>query len=230
MTLAIAHRGAPHQYRENTLPALRTAVITGADAVQIDLRLTADGHVVLMHEEGLHLWGASRPVNACTLADLAVLGDGGYYRVPTLMEVLAEFSKPDAAILVLDVGSIEVALPADDLIHRHGLDRAVIYTGSLDAMRALRARRPEATLCLDWQYDGLPPRELWEAVQPQFYNSYWQRLSRELVAELHQYGYGVLAWTVNEAAEMSRLIDMGVDGIITDYPAELVPLVRRARH
>lgn len=227
MTLAIAHRGAPNRFRENTLPAIRAAVAAGVDIVEIDLKLTADGYLVLLHDDTLErLWGLARPVTELTLADLAALGDGQDFRIPTLVEVVAEFGRPGYPVLMLDVTSVDVALVTDDFVSQTGLTDRVLYTGSLDAMRAIRARRPEAHLTLSWRYEGLPPAELWESIQPRFYNSYWTLLSGELVAELHRYGYGVLAWTVNDTSEMARLVEMGVDGITTDYPADLVNLLR----
>ncbi|NYE48945.1 glycerophosphoryl diester phosphodiesterase [Spinactinospora alkalitolerans] len=227
MTLAIAHRGDPIQFRENTLPAIRAGAAAGADLVEIDLKLTADGHVVLLHDDTLErFWGLARPIGELTLAQIAALGDGRDRRIPTLMEVLAEFGGPGRVPLMLDVASVDVALAADDVVAEHGLLDRVVYSGAVEAMRAIRARRPHARLTLTWDQQGLPPAELWQVVQPRFYNSYWPLLTRELVAEMHRHGYAVSAWTVNDVSEMARLIGMGVDAIITDQPADLVKLVR----
>lgn len=226
MTLAIAHRGDPVQFRENTLPAIRAGAEAGADMVQVDLKLTSDGHVVLLHDDTLdRLWNLARPVSEVSLAELAALGDGAAMRIPTLLEVLAEFARPGSTALMLDAGSVDVALVADAMVADHGALQYVVYTGDPDAMRAIRARRPEARLCLVWDRSGYPPADLWQAVRPCYYSVPWPQLSRELVAEVHRHGYAVATRTVNDLAEMARLAGMGVDAIITDHPADLAKLV-----
>ncbi|TDQ51520.1 glycerophosphodiester phosphodiesterase [Actinorugispora endophytica] len=228
MTLAIAHRGDPVRFRENTLPALRAAVLARTDLVAIDVRLTRDGYVVLVHDEALErLWGSPRPVPESTLADLAALGDGADRRIPTLMEALAEFTRPSFPPLVLDVPSVEVALAADNAVADHGMHDRVMYSGSPDALRTLRARRPHARLMLTWSRQEPPPPVLWQAVRPNFLHVYWPLVDRELVGAAHRNGCAVSAWTVNDTPEMARLIDMGADAILTGRIADLVALTDR---
>jgi glycerophosphoryl diester phosphodiesterase len=84
---AVAHRGDPYRVRENTIDSLRSALDRGADAVEIDVRLTRDGVPVLLHDETLRrLWERDRPLRALTAAEVSGLTDG---RVPTLAEALA---------------------------------------------------------------------------------------------------------------------------------------------
>jgi glycerophosphoryl diester phosphodiesterase len=226
--MVIAHRGDPHRYRENTLPALRAAVEAGADALALDLALTGDGHIVAVHPEALHrLWGHPRPPAETTLTDLAILG-GGEARIPTLLEVLAEFARPGLPPLLLHVPSVEVALGTDDAVQAHGLPERTFYAGSHDAMRALRSRRGSIHLTLTWHDQGLPPAELWESIQPRWYNAHHALLTPELVAELHRHGYGVLTWTAGEPIDMPTLLSLGVDGILTDRVRELLPHLRGA--
>lgn len=227
--MVIAHRGEPHQFRENTLPALRAAMELGADVLAIDLGLTGDGQVMVVHHDALErLWGYPRALASMTLTDIAMLGESAL-RIPTLLEVLAEFARPGGPPLMLNVATVEIALAADDIVRVYGLVDRTLYAGASDAMRAIRARRTAAHLTLTWHDRGLPPAELWESVQPRWYNSYYPLLTPELVAELHRCGYGVLAWTVSEPSDMLKLLQMGVDGIITDRPGELASLTRQRR-
>ncbi|MDF3149631.1 glycerophosphodiester phosphodiesterase family protein, partial [Streptomyces sp. T21Q-yed] len=84
---AVAHRGDPYRVRENTLDSLRSALHMGADAVEIDVRLTKDGVPVLLHDETLkRLWEQDRPLLALSAAEVRGLTAGG---VPTLEEALA---------------------------------------------------------------------------------------------------------------------------------------------
>lgn len=226
MTLAIAHRGDPVQFRENTLPALRAGAAAGADLIQVDANLTSDGHVVLLHADGFDRhWNLARPLSGTSLAELAARGGGAELRAPTLMEALAEFGRTGTAGLLIDADSAQAALAADALVAEQKAADNVLYTGSIDAMRALRARRPDATLCLDWDQSGYPPTELWQELRPRYYTTRWDLLTRELVAEVHRHGYGVCARGVNDLPEMVRLAGTGVDAISTDYPADLAKLV-----
>ncbi|WP_052745588.1 glycerophosphodiester phosphodiesterase [Allosalinactinospora lopnorensis] len=114
MTLAIAHRGDPIQFRENTLPAIRAAAAAGADMVEIDLKLTSDAQVVLLHDATMErLWGFSRPVTGLSLAELAAFNGEADQRVPTLLEVLAEFGRPHPLQFMLNVTSVDTALATD---------------------------------------------------------------------------------------------------------------------
>jgi glycerophosphoryl diester phosphodiesterase len=91
---AIAHRGEPVAHRENTLPALAAAVALGADMVEIDLRRTRDGEIVVLHDQTLErLWEVAASVGDLDLAEVAVLGDGDV-RIPTLRAVLDAVSLP----------------------------------------------------------------------------------------------------------------------------------------
>lgn len=225
MTLAIAHRGDTTGFRENTLPAIRSAIDLGAHMVEIDLDRTSDGHVVLMHAEARgRLWGLPRPVTEMSLAEIASLGVEVEQRIPTLMEVLAAVSYPRPTRLMLVVNAVDTVLAADDLVHEHGLEDQVVYAGSVEALRAIRARRPEADLVLTWDRPALPPAEMWQTLRPRFYNTQYQLLTRDLVTEVHRHGYAISTWMVNDFSDMARLIGMGVDAIITDHMTELVKL------
>ncbi|CAM3743514.1 glycerophosphodiester phosphodiesterase [Nocardiopsis rhodophaea] len=229
MTLAIAHRGDTTAFRENTLPAIRSAIDHGAHMVEIDLDRTSDGHVVLMHAEAQgRLWALPRPITEMTLAEIASLGVEVEQRIPTLMEVLAAVSYPRPTQLMLVATSVDTVLAADDLVHEHGLADQVLYAGSVEALRAVRARRPSAGLVLTWDRHALPPAELWQTLRPRYYSTQYRLLTRDLVTEVHRHGYGVAAWMVNDFPEMARLIGMGVDAIITEHMTELAKLTADA--
>ncbi|MFC3995685.1 glycerophosphodiester phosphodiesterase [Nocardiopsis sediminis] len=229
MTLAIALRGETTRYRENTLPAIRSAYSAGADMVAVDLKTTADGHVVLLRDDTLErLWGSPRAVADLRLADLAVLGAEVEHRIPTLMEVLAE-SAGRRSSLMFNVTSAETALAADTQAGEHNMADRVMFTGSIDALRALHARRPSAAIALTWDQPTLPPGELWKALMPRYYSTDYRSITRELLTEVQRHGYKVAAWTVNDFPEMVRLVGMGVDAILTDNIRDLASLAGEPR-
>lgn len=112
--LVVAHRGDPVSATENTLPALRRAVADGARLVEIDVRLTADGEVVLMHDATTErIWGDPRPVAEQTLAELRSLAIEDGTGVPTLAEALRAVT-PSA--LLVDLPDAATAAAAWEVV------------------------------------------------------------------------------------------------------------------
>ncbi|MHB1599217.1 MAG: glycerophosphodiester phosphodiesterase, partial [Acidimicrobiales bacterium] len=99
MILAVGHRGEPVGHRENTVESFLAAAALGADMVEIDCRLSADGHAVVVHDPTLErLWGVPRPVAELSWEEIAAVGEGdpgdGTPRIPDLATVLAEVALP----------------------------------------------------------------------------------------------------------------------------------------
>ncbi len=225
MTLSIALRGDTERFPGNTLPALRSALRAGVDLVKIDVHLTSDGYPVLVDERVVTVPGSPpRQVGDLTLAELATARDDVERRVPTLMEVLAEFCGRDASPLLIDAITPEAALGADTVLREHGFADQALFTGPVETLQALRARSPGVRLMLAWDQPGAPPEETARGLRPVFLGTHYTLLNRESVGEIHRLGYGVVAWTVNEFPEMARLIGMGVDALATERVDDLVSL------
>jgi glycerophosphoryl diester phosphodiesterase len=225
MTLSIALRGDTAHHPGNTLPALRSALRAGADLVKVDVHLTADGYPVLVDERLVAPPGSPpRRVAEMTLAELAATREDVEQRVPTLMEVLAEYRGDDPPPLLLDAGSAASALAADALLRERGIADQVLVTGSTDTLTALRERSPGVPLLLAWDQPGMPPEDLTRALRPSFLGTHFTLLTRDHISEMHRAGYRVTAWTVNEFPEMARLIGMGVDALATERVDDLVSL------
>ncbi|WP_405854685.1 glycerophosphodiester phosphodiesterase [Streptomyces sp. NBC_01515] len=204
--LAVAHRGDPWAAVENTLDAVRRAVSAGADAIEVDLRCTADGVVVLHHDDDLRrLWGRPESVAALTLAELRDIAPA----VPTLREAL---EAADRIPLLLDTGDPVVATAAHAELGRLGA--VAMFCGAAEAMAAVRARDERITLFLSW-YGELPPSEgVLGAVRPQYFNPEHRFLSEEAVAHWHARDVLVSCWTVDAADRRGELLAWGVDAII----------------
>ncbi|MET9709689.1 glycerophosphodiester phosphodiesterase [Nocardiopsis alba] len=225
MTLSIALRGDTARFPGNTLPALRSALRAGVDLVKIDVHLTSDGYPVLVDERVVALPGSEpRRIGDLTLAELAGARENVERRVPTLMEVLSEFLGRETTPLMIDAASPEAALAADTVLREHGFVDQALFTGPVEALQALRARRPATPMMLSWDQPGPPPEDLARSLRPTFLGKHYTLLDRETVGEMHRFGYRVVAWTVNEFPEMARLIGMGVDAIATERVDDLVSL------
>jgi glycerophosphoryl diester phosphodiesterase len=218
VTIAIAHRGDPVGQRENTMPAFEAAVRQGADMVELDLRRTRDGVIVVLHDPTLlRLWGIDRAVGDLDLAQIREIGEGDV-RVPTLREVLDQFIIP----FMVDFTGDEVVEGALDAVREaDAMDRSLFVSGHVGALRALRALSPEARIGLTWIERGSPPPVLLCELRAEFWNPYFRLATRARVAAVHDLGIKVSTWTVDEPRHMARVAKAGVDAIVSNRIAQL---------
>ncbi len=146
VTLAIAHRGYHMQHPENTVEAFASAVALGADMVELDCRLTADGHVVVLHDRTLaRMWGVAKPVKNVDWDEVAKIRRKGY-RIPELAEVLRAIELP-VMVDVPGVRVLEATLAV--VVDARALERCM-FAGHTGAMARLRQMSPSARLALSW--------------------------------------------------------------------------------
>lgn len=212
-TRATAHRGDVERYRENTLAAVRSAVDAGADFVEIDVRVTRDGSVVLLHDATLErLWGLDRQVAEVDWAEVVELGSGEE-RIPLLADVLSVVAGTPST-LVIDVETPAVAEAAVEVVSGSGV--RVAWCGDLDAMTTVRRLDPEASIWLPWDRRDVPPADVLASLRPAVVNSEYVVLSRELVDAVHQAGLAVTCWTVDDEDAMRWVLALGVDAVTTN--------------
>lgn len=211
---AVAHRGDPYRFRENTVDSLRSALDRGADAVEIDVRLTRDGVPVLLHDDTLRrLWEHDRPLAALSAEEVRGLTAGG---VPTLAQALE--ATGDSRVMVDLCGRVDRRLvdPVVDVVRQCGAQERVYYCAGAEAMLAVRAADPAAEIALTWTTLAPPRPALLAAVRPRWLNYRFSLVSRELAARVHHDGHLLSVWTPDTRRSMSRLLDLGVDSITTN--------------
>jgi glycerophosphoryl diester phosphodiesterase len=231
MTMTIAHRGEPRGHRENTLPAIQAGADAGADMVEIDLRLTADGELVLLHDPTLQrLWGDPRPVAEVSFADLAATHrrPSAEWSVPTADEALDLIVALDSRFM-LDVTSVPIGLATQAAVQARGVTDRVLFAGATEALAAIRERQPDAEIALSWESSTPPGDDVWARVAPQYYNPEWVLLDDEKVARTHAAGRLVSTWTVDDPDQMRRLVALGVDAIISNQIGALVGVVAETK-
>jgi glycerophosphoryl diester phosphodiesterase len=213
VTLAIAHRGDPIAERENTLPAFDAALRQGADMIELDLRRTSDGAIVVIHDATLaRLWGVPRNVADLDLSTLQGIG-GGVERIPTFSEVLAHVGAP----IMVDFTGREVVEGALEVAHNAGaMTRCLFVSGNIGAVRTLRALAPDARIGLTWVKRTPPPRALLEELGAEFWNPTFGLITPENVASVHRLGFKVSTWTVDKPRQMRRVMHCGVDAIVSN--------------
>lgn len=211
---AVAHRGAPYRFRENTLDSLRCALGLGADAVEIDVRLTRDGVPVLLHDETLdRLWGHPRPLRSVSAAELSGLTAGG---VPTLEQALAA---TDGSRVMVDLcGRVDrrTAGAVLDVVRQCGAGDRVYYCAGAEAMLAVRAADPAVEIALTWTTLAPPRPALLDAVRPRWLNYRFTLVDRDLAARVHRAGHLLSVWTPDTRRSLRRLLGLGADSITTN--------------
>lgn len=210
---ASAHRGDSYTFRENTLPAVRSAIAKGADVVEVDVRLTADGDVVVLHDPTLaRLWLDPRPIAEVPTSDLAGFG-GPDERPPLLAEVLPLFADAPSR-LVIDMDDARFAAPAHAVATASGV--VVDWCGDLDGMRVLRSLDADARLWLPWRALRVPTAGEIAELDPVTVNVPFPIADDAFVRGVHDLGLPVTVWTLDEPDDLARAFALGVDTITTN--------------
>lgn len=252
--LVLAHQGGEGLWPSNTLYAFQHAVDLGVDVLEMDMHATRDGALVLMHDATVdRLTDGAGAVKEMTLPEVKAL-DAGYgftpdggqtypYRgqgitVPTVEEVFAAFP---ALRYNIEIKQVDPPIGAAfcQLIRGYGMvDKVLVASFSEAALDEFRSQCPEvATSASEAEVRNFFYRYLAflsatyspksSAVQVPEEGGGFHILTPRFVRAAHARNLQVHAWTINEPADMQRLVDMGVDGIITDYPDRLLKLLGR---
>lgn len=219
MALTVAHRGEPYLHRENTLPSVRSALLKGADAVEVDVQVTLDGVPVLLHDTDLdRLWGHPHAVAGLTSGEVAELSGG---QLPTLRDALAELGRHAHGRMLLDLTGADQVAPALDAVRAAGAQERVYYCGGTAAMRAVRDADAAAEIALTWKTSAWPAPALLAAVAPRWLNLRFGLVDEPTVAFARRHGLLVSAWTADWPRSMRRLLALGVDSVTTNRLAAL---------
>ncbi|HPD17734.1 MAG TPA: glycerophosphodiester phosphodiesterase family protein [Planctomycetota bacterium] len=233
--LVVGHRGWLQRYPENTLVSLRAALELGVDALEFDLHLSRDGHLVVIHDATLERTtdGTGR-VGERTLAELKRLDAGAWFaprfageRIPTLEEVLGLV--PPGVALYAEVKDTRPEMAAALLPFAQArADAMIVHSFGADFLEAFRRLAPSAVRIgllgnvtkLDL---GAAARRLrcW-GIHPCM-----EALTREQVAAWQAEGFRVMCWTVRNEADARRALDLAPDAIGADCPDVLLRLMGR---
>jgi glycerophosphoryl diester phosphodiesterase len=230
--LVFAHRGGSALKPENTLAAFDHGIALGADGLELDVHLSRDGTVVVHHDRTLDRTTALR--GPIALRDAAELHAA---RVPALAEVLARYR--DARIIIeMKVNSPALARAVVDRLRRaDAVERACLGSFGGRVLRAARALEPrlatsaareEVRWALYRSWCGWPvSRPAYAGYQVPELAGRTRVVSPRFVDGAHAAGLGVQVWTVDTEDDARRLLEWGVDALITDRPDIIVPLVAR---
>lgn len=252
--LVIAHQGGEGLRPSNTMASFAHAVALGVDVLEMDIHGSADNVLVTIHDDTVdRTTDGSGRVNDLSLDALKAL-DAGYYwtdddgqtypfrgqgiTIATLEEIFQAF--PDYRMNIeIKQAEPSIAAPFCDLLRRYGMtDQVLVASFRRVAIEEFRAACPEvATSLVEDEVRALYIHARtyttnWfaapgEAVQVPEYSGDTHVLLPRFIHAAQSRNLDVHAWTINEVADLQRMIDLGVDGIITDYPDRLLALLGR---
>ncbi len=225
MIKIVGHRGAPAAEPENTLRSFRRALAAGVAAVELDVQLTRDGRLAVIHDETLDRTTNGRgPVQDFTLAELQRLDAGRGEPVPSLEEVfelvkgraylLVELKQPDAAAAVLDFFREQRAFEFADVIS--------FWHPTLKALKTEEPRLTTGALLVGCPAD---PAGVARAAGAATLVLNYHYVNRELVDAARQQGIKVIAWNIDDPEILLPYLAMGLEAICTNRPQEIISAV-----
>ena len=222
----IGHRGAAGLAPENTMPSFVKAYECGATAIEFDVRLTKDGVPIIYHDDNFkRLTGVDAYVADVSFEETKKLRVKGEAPIPTLEEVL-EFASGKLAVDV-ELKVVGIEEETVNLLRKYGLeDKALITSFLPTVLSEIKNIAPDVevgVLLEEWDdgYLDMARRIEAYALLPPY-----TIVTRKLVDKIKGSGYALIVWTVNDLREAEKLLEMGVDGIITDDPCKLREVVR----
>ena len=224
--LIIGHRGAKGHVAENTIPSVKCAIDLGANGIEIDVFKCKSGEIVVFHDNNL---SKILDVNLCIedldLKTIKSFRIENQFFIPTLEEILS--LQLDDLILNIELKGKGTAIPTIELLQRYFkknlLKKKNILVSSFDWDELLVLRSKSQKIPIGVLIDGNPLIALNFAkeVEAMSINSDYKYLNKKNVDLVNAKGYKLFPYTVNNEDEMKKLISIGVDGIITDYPDKL---------
>lgn len=242
MTKVIAHRGFSGEYPENTLLAFRKAIEAGCDGIELDVQLSGDGEIMIMHDERLdrttdgsgllreHTLEQLRSVNA------AARWEGRFPQepVPTLRDYF-ELVKDSAVLTNIELKNsvfwyegMEEKVVA--LIRKYRLEDRILFSSfNHESIALCRSLAPEIPRAFLYDCRLIDSAAYAKSNGVQYLHPAYHNVDAEAVRRIHDEGIGLNVWTVNGAEEMEYFARCGVDGIITNFPDKCRKIVTENR-
>lgn len=247
--IVIAHRGASAYAPENTLAAVKKAISMGADMVEIDVQLTKDKQIVLMHDLTVdRTTNGKGRVKDLTFSEIRKLDAGSWFsdefkgeKIPTLEEVIETIN--GKCKLLIEVKRVKTKKPEIeakiiqliDKYNAHGwcivqsFETEVVKNiqsidNSIECHKLVTMNIPVLPLHVD---SRIKTGTIYKYKTVQGINPYYKMLNKRKVDKIHGRGQKIFTWTVNEIEDMKQMVELGVDGIITNYPDRLIEVLKK---
>jgi glycerophosphoryl diester phosphodiesterase len=243
-TLIIGHRGYPQFAPENTIPSWKLAIEAGADMAELDYYHSKDGQLVVMHDgtldrtDATNRWGGKKiAVSSKTAAELQTLDAGGWFdkkytgtKVPTLIEAL-DTIQGSGSVTLIERKEGDPAACVKLLRDKKLINQVIVQAFDWEYLKNFHELEPKQVLGALGPPKVLPDGKHPDAKMSKEMNAHWldllektgakavvwdNRVSKRFVEEAHKRGLKVWVYTINDPAAANKLLDMGVDGLITN--------------
>lgn len=215
MILKIGHRGARAYETENTLESFRKAIRMGATAIELDVRMSKDRKLVVIHDDNLKkVFGKDIAVKEATLAKLRESTDG---KIPTLEEAL-HFINGKVEKILVELKEPGYEKNVLEVIRKEGLEEKVIVVSfheeALERMRKLNAKIETGLIYARYKN----PTDAALRLKARYLVALYRFVHTRDVEKAHEKNLKVIVWTINTKDEVKKYFSKGVDGIATDKP------------
>ena len=221
--LVIGHRGAMGYETENTIASIQKALDLGVDMIEIDVFKIKSGEIVVFHDEKLdRLSNAGGNIEGYNIFDLRKVVLEGNHHIPMLQDVLKVIdNKVILNIELKGAGTADrVNFITNYYIEKKGwtLDNFVISSFNWDELRTMRKINPKMAIAVLTEENPIDAIAVAKELDAVAINPWFKTLTEETTKQIQKEGFKVYTYTVNEAEEINKMREFGVDGIFTNYP------------
>ncbi|MGK0494038.1 MAG: glycerophosphoryl diester phosphodiesterase [Maribacter sp.] len=221
--LVIGHRGAMGHETENTLASVQKALDLGVDMIEIDVFKISTGEVVVFHDQTVErLTNGPGNIEEYNISDLSRLTLDGGHKIPMLQDVLKLIDNKVA--LNIELKGANTADKVNHVIQFYTKSRGwspenfIISSFNWEELRTLRKLNDSVAIAILTEDNPLDALAIGTELNAVAINPYFKNLDADVVAKIKQAGFKIYTWTVNEPDDITAIKNMGVDGIITNFP------------
>ncbi len=224
--LIIGHRGAMGHVTENTIPSIKKAIELGVDGIEIDVFKCKSGEIIVFHDKKLNrLTNSSAYIENLSFDSINKIKVMGEYRIPELIEVMNVL--PNEIFLNIELKGEETAKKVNEIITefinktQSKLDRFIISSfnwSELEKFRSFNSKIPIAILTDNNPLNAIPVAKKLNAFA---INPSYKLLNKNVVNQIKKEGLKIFPYTVNSINDIDKMKNLGVDGIITNYPERI---------
>lgn len=222
-TLVIGHRGAMGHETENSLASIEKAMELGVDMIEIDVFKIKSGEIAVFHDREVNrLTNGGGNIEDYTIAELRQLRLANNYMIPMLQDVLKVIDKKVRLNIELKGANTadRVNFIVNYYIRENGWseDDFLISSFNWDELKEMRKLNPKIPLAVLTESDPLDALPMARELEAEAINPNYQKLTAENVKEMRAQNFKVYTWTVNDTTDIKEMKELGVDGIITNFP------------
>ncbi len=221
--LVIGHRGAMGHETENTLASVQKALDLGVDMIEIDVFKISTGEVVVFHDQTVdRLTNGPGNIEEYNISDLSRLTLDGGHKIPMLQDVLKLID--NKVVLNIELKGANTADKVNQAIKFYtekrgwSSDNFIVSSFNWEELRTLRKLNESVAIAILTEDNPLEAIEIGKELNAVAINPYFENLDADVVTKIKQAGFKIYTWTVNEPDDIAAMKNMGVDGIITNFP------------